>query len=335
MLFKKSVGFLLIMLASAALSFGLFYKLSPKDDMTLFGKGNSYLKLWKKVDSCQNKGLTQSALTIVEAIYEKAKSENNASQFVKAVLNRMKFESYKEEFSLEKSIFKLRDEANASKYPIKPVLQSILADAFWQYFQNNRWKFYDRTTTVGFKNDDIETWDLKTITNAVIVYYKASLENADSLKRTKIDIYDDVLNKGTQDCRYWRPTLYDFLAHRALSFFMSSELDLARPSAQFNVNNAELSKPFSEFVNVKITNPSDSLELKYYALKLMQDLTLFHQKDENANALIDVELLRLDYVHRNSQNPKKDTLYFNALKFIQDKFSKNERVTEVDFRMAS
>ena len=335
MLFKKSVSFLSIMLASAALGLGLFYKLSPKRDIILFQKGDSYLKLWKKVDSCQNKGLTESALTVIEAIYKKSKSENNAAQFVKAVLYRMKFESYKEEFSLEKSIFKLRDEANEAKYPIKPVLQSILADAFWQYFQNNRWKFYNRTTTVGFKNDDIETWDLKSITNAVIVNYKASLENADSLKRTKIDIYDDVLNKGTQECRAWRPTLYDFLAHRALSFFMSSEPDVSRPSAQFNVNNEDLLKPFSQFVDVKIVNPSDSLELKYYALKLMQDLTKFHQNDEKADALIDVELLRLDYVHGNSQNPIKDTLYFNTLKVVQNKFSKNERVTEIDFRMAT
>ena len=144
MLFKKSVSFVLIMLASAALGLGLFYKFSPKNDMILYGKGDSYLKLWKKVDSCQNKGLTQSALTIVEVIYAKAKSENNAAQFVKAVLNRMKFEAYKEEFSLEKSILKLRDEAEAAKYPIKPVLQSILADAFWQYFQNcRRNNFYE------------------------------------------------------------------------------------------------------------------------------------------------------------------------------------------------
>jgi uncharacterized protein YfaS (alpha-2-macroglobulin family) len=334
MLFKKSLSFAVIMLASAALGISLFYKFSPKKDMILFNKGDSYPKLWKSVDSCQNKGLTESALKIVEAIYDKAKTENNSAQFVKAVLHRMKFESYKEEFSLEKSIFKLRDEAKAAKYPIKPVLHSILADAFWQYFQNNRWKFYNRTTTVGFKNDDIETWDLKTITNAVIVNYKASLENTDSLKRTKIDIYDDVLNKGTQECRQWRPTLYDFLAHRALSFFMSTEPDVSRPSAQFNVNGEEMIKPFSEFVDVKITNPSDSLEIKYYALKLMQDLTLFHEKDTDPNALIDVELLRLDYVHKNSQNPKNDTLYFNSLRSIQDKFSKNSRVTEVDYRMA-
>ncbi len=303
--------------------------------MLSFAKGDTYDKLWKRVDSCQNKGLTESALNVIEAIYTKAKTESNAPQFVKAILKRMTFESYKEEFSLEKSIIKLQVEANEAKYPIKPVLQSILADAFWQYFQNNRWKFYDRTATVNFKNDDIETWDLKTITYAAISNYKASLENVDSLKRTKIDIYDDILNKGTKDCRGWRPTLYDFLGHRALSFFMSTEPDVTRPANRFTVNKEEFSKPYSDFVKLEITNPSDSLETKYYALKLMQDLTRFHENDANPDALIDVELQRLDYVHNNSQNAKKDTLYFNSLKAIQSKFAKSERVTEVDYRLAN
>ncbi|MES2760858.1 MAG: alpha-2-macroglobulin family protein, partial [Bacteroidota bacterium] len=303
--------------------------------MLSFNKGDSYEKLWKRVDSCETKGLTESALKLVNGIYTKAKTENNASQFVKAILHRMRFESYKEEFSLEKSIFKLRDEVNEAKYPIKPVLQSILADAYWQYFQNNRWKFYNRTTTTHFNNDDIETWDLKAITYAVISNYKASLENSDSLKRTKIDIYDDILNKGTTECRAWRPTLYDFLAHRSLGFFINSEPDVSRPASRFTINSDDYLKPYADFVNVEITNPSDSLETKYYALKLMKDLTVFHKNDEKPDALIDVELLRLDYIHTNSQNLKKDTLYFNSLKAIQSKFPTNERVTEIDFRLAS
>ncbi|MES2514671.1 MAG: alpha-2-macroglobulin family protein [Bacteroidota bacterium] len=303
--------------------------------MISFNKGDSYEKLWKRVDSCETKGLTESALKIVNGIYVKAKTDNNASQFVKAVIHRMKFESYKEEFSLEKSIFKLRDEVNEAKYPIKPVLQSILADAFWQYFQNNRWKFYDRTATTNFKNDDIETWDLKAITYAVISNYKASLENTDSLKRTKIDIYDDILNKGTTECRVWRPTLYDFLAHRSLGFLMSSEPEVSRPADRFTINSDDYLKPYVDFLHLEINNPSDSLETKYYALKLMKDLTSFHSNDEKPDALIDIELLRLDYVYNNSQNAKKDTLYFNSLKAIQSKFPSSERVTEIDFRIAN
>ena len=337
MTIKKITTVSLMLFATALLSIGFFSTTFTKPTKTMlsYNKGDTYEKLWKRLDSCQSKGLTESALNIISVIYTKAKSENNAPQFVKAVLNRMTFESYKEEFSLEKSIFKLQDEVKQTKYPIKPVLQSILADAFWQYFQNNRWKFYNRTTTVNFKNDDLQTWDLKAITSAVISNYKASLKNVDSLKRTKIELYDDIITKGTKDCRQWRPTLYDFLGHRALAFLMSTEPDISRPSIRFNINNEEFAKPYSDFVTMEIINPSDSLETKYYALKLMQDLTRFHLKDANPDALIDVELLRLDYIHQHSQNVKKDTLYFNSLKAIQTKFTSSERVTEIDYRIAN
>jgi uncharacterized protein YfaS (alpha-2-macroglobulin family) len=327
----------LLLIATAVISIGIFSETFTKNNLQplSFSKGDTYEKLWKRVDSCELKGLTQSALTIVNGIYIKAKLENNAPQFVKAILHRMKFESYKEEFSLENSIFKLRDEAEEAKYPIKPVLHSILADAFYQYFQNNRWKFYNRTTTVSFKNDDIQTWDLKAINYAIISNYKASLRNSDSLKRTRIDLYDDILQKGTMECRQWRPTLYDFLGHRALSFFMNSEADVSRPADRFTINSGEYLKPYPDFINLDIPKPADSLETKFYAVELMRDLTNFHKNDKHPEALIDIELLRLDFIHANSQHPKKDTLFFNALNALKSKFLKNERVTEVEFRIAN
>ncbi|MBL7895404.1 MAG: hypothetical protein JNK50_08960 [Bacteroidia bacterium] len=332
---KKLITVVLICIATGIISMGFFSHYFTKPIEIMISKGDNYEKLWKRVDSCENKGLTESALKIVEAIYAKAKTENNAPQFVKAVLHRMKFESVKEEFSLEKSIVKLRDEAEASKFPVKPVLQSILADAYWQYFQNNRWRFYERSTTVNFKNDDITTWDLKTITDATIKNYKASLENADSLKRTKIDIYDEVIVKGTKECRQWRPTLYDFLAHRALTFFLNSEPDITRPANRFTVNDDIYLKAYPEFVNANITNPSDSLETKYFGLRLLQDLTRFHQNDSKPDGLIDVELIRLEHVYNESQNSKKDTLYFSALKGLQSKFASSPRVTEIDYKIAN
>lgn len=334
---KKIITVALFFTATALISMGFFSNTftKKKEYLLIFNKGENYEKLWKRIDSCEKKGLTESALTIVNEIYSKSKAENNAPQFIKAIIHRMKFESYKEEYSLEKSIFKLRDEADAAKFPIKPVLQSILADAFNQYFQNNRWKFYERTATVNFKNDDIETWDLKAINYAIISNYKASLNSTDSLKRTKIDLYDAIISKGSHECRQWRPTLYDFLAHRALQYFISSEIDITRPANRFTINQDDYLKPYSDFSTLTITNPSDSLETKYYALKVLQDLTQFHVNDKSPEALIDVELFRLDYIHSNSQNAKKDTLYFNSLKALQSKFSNNQRVSEIDFRIAN
>ena len=166
---KKSVlSIILLFLGGVVFTLPLFFNPYNTMKSISYGKNDSYEKLWQRVDSCESEGLTESALKIVEAIYQKAKTDNNATQFVKAVINRMKYKQHKEEFSLEKNINELQVEVQTAKFPVKPVLQSLLADAYWQYFNNNRWKFYNRTQTVGFKNEDVSTGDLKKITNSVI-----------------------------------------------------------------------------------------------------------------------------------------------------------------------
>lgn len=334
---KKITTIVLLFVATALVSLTYFTNIitHPKPKEITYNKGDNYDKLWKRVDSCEGKGLTESALTLINVIYEKAKKENNASQFVKAVIQQMKFESYKEEFSLEKSIIKLQTEVTNSNYPIKPVLQSVLADAFWNYYQDNRWRFINRTETVNFDNNDIETWDLKTITYAATSNFLGSLKNTDSLKRTKIDLYEPILIKGVEECRKWRPTLYDFLAHRALNYFTNSQNDLTKAANQFTYNDAEFLKPYTDFINIKLIKSDDSLDTKYHAVKTMQELTMFHLKDENPEALIDIELFRLDFIYNSSQNPNKDTLYINALRALKSKFNDNVRSTEIDYRMAN
>ena len=60
----------LIFLATGLISLGFFSNAFTKKRETLlsFNKGESYEKLWKRVDSCENKGLTESALKIVNGI---------------------------------------------------------------------------------------------------------------------------------------------------------------------------------------------------------------------------------------------------------------------------
>ncbi len=176
MIMQKITTLFLLLLATGLISINYFTdntKREKSNDIVI-SENDSYSKLWKKVDSCEAKGLTESALKVVETIYLKAKTENNAPQFVKAVIHKMKFESYKEEFSTEKTITQLRKEVENAKFPIKPVLQSILADSYWRYYQNNRYKFQNRSKTENFKNDDIETWDLNTILENISYHYLQS-----------------------------------------------------------------------------------------------------------------------------------------------------------------
>jgi uncharacterized protein YfaS (alpha-2-macroglobulin family) len=320
--------------ASIALSLGFIYKLKNKKNVILFGKYDNYAKLWKRVDSCENKGLTESALKIVEEIYGRAKTENNAPQFVKSVIFKLKYAQYKEEFSQEKNINDLTKEVATAKFPIKPILQSLLADAYWQYYQQNRWKFYNRSQTVSFNKEDIATWDLKAIINGCIHNYKESLQSTDSLKAAKLELFDDIIVKGTADTRKWRPTLYDFLAHRALDFFKNSEADVTKAAQQFVVNDDAYLKPYPEFLKLQITKPQDSLELKYYAVNLFQDLYNFNLKTENVNGVLDLELERLSFINGYSKNELKDSLYLQTLGWLEKEFATNPRVSEVKYEVA-
>src|SRR4029453_16652739 len=45
--------------------------------------------------------------------------------------------------------------------PLKPVFHALLGHAFWGYFQQNRWRIQQRTSTAEAPGDDFQTWDLK------------------------------------------------------------------------------------------------------------------------------------------------------------------------------
>ena len=80
---KMKIRYLLLILLAVTLfnfrnpSTQAYY--APHDD----GK---YDKLWEKVDSLEDEGLPQSALEIVEQIYDLAKEDGNSDQLLKSVV---------------------------------------------------------------------------------------------------------------------------------------------------------------------------------------------------------------------------------------------------------
>lgn len=334
MKFKKAFFVFVLALASIAGAFSVYsYKGKYQQTLLIFPKGSTYEKEWKKVDSLESNGLTKSALEVVQGIYDKSKAESNSSQFVKAIIHRMKFEQRMEEYSLIKALNRLTEEAAEAKYPVKPILQSMIAESYWQYYQNNRWRFYNRSTTVNFDNKDITTWDLKTIFDQVIKNYQASLQNADSLKRTPLNIYDEVIVKQ-YNSRKFRPTLYDFLAHRAVDFYMNEEPDITRPVYKFELTSDSYFWNFRDFSKVQIDS-KDTMSLKYYAIKTLQELVAFHADDTDPQALIDVDIKRLHFVKNKSTSEIKDSLYFMALQDLEKRFQSNPASADVSYEIAN
>jgi len=269
---------------------------------------------------------------VVNNIYAKAKKNNNPTQIIKTSLYDLRLSSDYQENHLKKSIDKLNSEISKSAYPTKQILHSVLAQVYWQYYQSNRYKFHNRSETTNIKLDDIDTWDLKKILTEVIDNYISSLENSANLKKEALNSYDVILEVESGSKKY-RPTLYDFLAHRAVDFFMNDEPSITRPADKFELDKEEYFDPANKFTQLKLTTV-DKLSLKFYALDILQDLTAFHLKDKNSRALIDVDLKRLLFVKQNSIIQFKDSLYLNALKSEEMKYANDTASADILYAIA-
>jgi hypothetical protein len=72
----------------------------------------------------------------------------------------------------------------------------MLGEMYWQYYQNNRYRFNNRTDIPSVKEGDIETWGLEKIVEETLAQYRLSLSEPDKSKSTTIDLYEPILNKG-------------------------------------------------------------------------------------------------------------------------------------------
>ncbi|MBK7433531.1 MAG: hypothetical protein IPI66_06240 [Chitinophagaceae bacterium] len=265
---------------------------------------DNYEKNWKKVEDLEKKGLNKSALQEVLSIYTMAQRDNNDAQQIKSCMYQVKYRNLIEEDSQEKNIFFVDTLIAKAKAPSKNILQSMQAQMFWDYLQNNRWKFYNRTKLANEKSRDITTWSMDKLYATVTALYNASLSGEKLLKSTSVGDFDPILIKG-ENTRNLRPTLYDFLAHRAIAFFMNDESDLTRPAYRFTIKEPEAFAQAAEFVKARFAT-KDTASLQHRALVLFQELLSFHLADASPDARLDADLLRLSFVHENGVMADKE-----------------------------
>ncbi|MCF6347818.1 MAG: MG2 domain-containing protein [Flavobacteriaceae bacterium] len=296
-------------------------------------KYDAYKEQWKIVKQFESKGLPKSALAEVEKIYKKSKRTKNSPQLIKTLLYKSKYALTLEEDAQLNIINEIKSEIADAKFPSKNILESILADLYWQYFQQNRWKFYNRTST-SEKVDltDFRTWDLQTIFEETHLHYQRSLENALQTQQADLSQFKDILHLQ-KDSKIYRPTVYDFLAHRAIDFYKNDERNLKRPSYKFEIDNPQLLSTNAELVKTEL-NTKDSLSQQLHALYIYRNLTLFHLKDKNPTALVVLTLDRLDFARNNAVFNDKDDVYLKTLQELKATYLNDKIVTEIDYKIA-
>lgn len=298
----------------------------------------NYEKEWKKADELIEKKLPQSALAEVKKIYALAKKEKQDAQVIKSLVYMTTLQQETREDNETVSIKEIEKEIQAlptgqpGSEPTVAILNSLLAEQYWSYYQRHRWDFYNRTQTQDFKKDDIATWAAEDFHKKISELYLASIRQPKLLQQTRLEPYDAVIIKGNM--RHLRPTLFDLLAHRALAYFENDERDINKPAYAFEIDQASAFDPAADFIHRSFTT-RDTLSLYHKAILIYQQLLAFHLNDVKPDALIDADLQRIEFVKSKSTHPDKDRLYLNAITHIAHQYENLPAASQAWYLLAS
>ena len=278
---------------------------------------------WKAVEEAIDRGLPQTAIDRLEEIIPAALADEAWAEATKAIGLKIAQEGHIQGDKAEELIVRLEDEILEAPEPMVPVMETVLAHWYWQYFQQNRWRFVQRTETAEPPGEDFTTWDLPRILSEIDAHFALALDAEEQLKAIPVTDWGDLLEKGTLPDTY-RPTLYDFIAFEALSFHSAGEQAGAEAMDTFEIMaDSPIFAPVPELLAWEPeTTDLDSAKLK--AILLYQDLLAFHQDDADQTAFIDADLHRLGFGYNHAIGPDKATLYTAALERFADEWSSHE-----------
>ncbi|MEO0447462.1 MAG: MG2 domain-containing protein, partial [Verrucomicrobiota bacterium] len=268
--------------------------------------------LWKAVDDAIEQGRPQSAIEALEPILTNARDEGAFPEAIKALARKISLEQQIEGRRAEEAITRLEEELPQWPAEAQPVLETILAHWYWSFYEQNRWRFLERTQTDEPPGEDILSWDLPRILAEIDKHFSIALSDAESLQAIPIADYEELLTEGSVPDSF-RPTLYDFLAQEALYFYSAGEQAGAQGQEAFSLSaDAPPLSPLPDFLAWE-TEAEDDRSPLLKGLRLYQTLLRYHEEDENPNARLDLDLARLQFAHAHAHGPNKDERYRAAL----------------------
>ncbi len=294
-------------------------------------KTDKYDTYWKKIDSLLEKGLPESARKETDKVFAFAKAEKKEDQLLKSLIYLSRITTQKQEESYKLNIARLEKELPGASIPVKALLSNTLAHQYLSYFNENRYKIYDRTAVEGADGKDFNTWTADQFEQKISALFRQSLQNPSALQNTPLDKFNAIILKG--NVRHLRPTLYDLLVFDAIDYYKSSEREVNKPAYAFELDQASAFDPAADYVN-RTFNTQDTLSKKYQALKWYQQVLAFHLKDSKPDALIDADLDRLEFVYQYSVHPEKEKLYRLALTHIASQYPALPAAAQASYLLA-
>ncbi|MDQ7821269.1 MAG: MG2 domain-containing protein [Candidatus Eremiobacteraeota bacterium] len=288
--------------------------------------------MWDAVKAAQDKGLPQTAIAELKKIYPIELAKKQYGKALKAITLQIFLESNIAGNKPEVKVNRMKEELTKANRQMKPLMNTVLAQWYWHYYNQNRWRFLNRTETSGLKEDDFTTWDLPKLFREIDGIYQSLLKDEGTLKRMKTADFTEVISPGNVPAL--RPTLFDFVAYQALEFYTSAEQHAAQPEDSFEVTADsgafDEAQKFTRFSPE--TTDTDSPVLK--ALRIYQRLLLLHQNDSDKDAFLDADISRLNYIFNIASGENREAVFAKRLEEIITKYPSSDLSSLASYHLA-
>lgn len=274
--------------------------------------------LWEKVDKAMGEGLPQTAIEHLDAIRLSALKDGADVEGFRALVMKFAFAAQLDQPAAPKMIRQLEEAMPTLAQNIQPLAHGLLANWYYSYFQQNRWRFAQRSQTSAPPSDDFETWDLPKFLERVDQLYRTALQDEVMLQSLPISDFRLLLSGEAEEAAdQYRPTLFDFLAFQALEFYSLDEHIVRQQSAfDLTADSPALSSLDLFLQWSPETEDTDSYLLQ--AITLYQRVLRSHAADQDPSALLDADLQRLAFAHQMAKGSEKDVRYMAALQRFAD-----------------
>jgi hypothetical protein len=304
---------------------------------------------WVTVQRALDEGKPKSALQALAGIEESAIAAKAWDEAARAIATRVHADTGDRPPEDPERLVRLEAALQGAPDEVKPVLEAILANWTWGFFQNNQWRFAQRTGGAsGGVNEEgkavdglagIASWDLPRIVAEVRRRFTAALDPAERLQGLPVGQWNQILEKGGMPDA-WRPTVWDVVAHDALGFAASGVRGLADPEDlfEFDIDAPALGtrQAFLAWRPEEGTTDADSPLLG--EMRLFRRLLEAHAGDADRTALLAADLDRIERASATAVSPGGDNdrrdQTAKALEGLLEDCGENEVAAMVRHRLA-
>ncbi|MGM0649778.1 MAG: MG2 domain-containing protein, partial [Bacteroidota bacterium] len=295
--------------------------------------GKKWVMAWDKISKYEEKGLPQSALKLVDSVFNEAIEAGADEQVLKATIYRIKLKNYYQENQIVEAIESIRLENDDYSPELKAFSNMLAAKLYRMYYTRNRYNIDRRTSTGNFREDDIETWTKDDFSKAIDKHFNKVLEHKNKLAKISIKKFPEIIKQDDYSFEI-QPSLYDFFAHEMVDHYVNQYKNNRHYNNQEKpwLQKPDVFLPALLFVTTDYSMDKGNDAEK--AMAVLKGLLKYRLSDDITVARVYTDLRRLRIAKRFFSGQNAEDKHFTALSHLHMQFEDKPVVKDIAIELA-